>query len=305
VQPDAFPTKQPPALVAWLNSAVKATHKRRLERNELLTPDEIALLIHKSPAARDRALLSVLWETGGRIAEIGNRTIQQVNKHQFGYTLDITGKTGQRSPLVISSAPYLTAWLATHPFPAPHHPLWVRTGNVTTPCALGYAGFMSIVHRALKRAGLTKRVYPHLFRHSRATYCVANGLMNEQQAKAYFGWAPSSRMLAIYAHLTIQDANNAILRENNLAPTQGTTDILQPQHCPACQRPNPHNTAYCTQCNTVLNEQRVRDRLAQQEASNAVILQLCKVLVDKGLLDEAADQLHAANLGAALQALMK
>jgi hypothetical protein len=40
--------------------------------------------------------------------------------------------------------------------------------------------------------------------------------MTEAQAKAYFGWAPDSGQLATYAHLLASDANNAILRENNL-----------------------------------------------------------------------------------------
>ena len=57
-----------------------------------------------------------LWETGGRISELGNLQLKHVTKQVHGYLLDLYGKTGHRNPLVISSAPHLTQWLALHPF---------------------------------------------------------------------------------------------------------------------------------------------------------------------------------------------
>jgi hypothetical protein len=45
VQPNEFPTKTPPPLVAWITGHVKAKDKRRLDRRELLTPDDIQALL--------------------------------------------------------------------------------------------------------------------------------------------------------------------------------------------------------------------------------------------------------------------
>jgi len=118
VQPNDFPTKTPPPLVAWISGHVKAKDKRRLDRRELLTPDDIQALLDVCHNTRDKALISMLWETGCRIAELGNLQLLHVIKTAHGYTLDVNGKTGRRNPLVVnvSSAPYLSQWLANHPF---------------------------------------------------------------------------------------------------------------------------------------------------------------------------------------------
>ena len=53
-----------------------------------------------------------------------------------------------------------------------------------------------IIKRACAGAGLSaKRIYPHLFRHTRATHLLLTGQMNETQAKVYFGWSPDSKMI--------------------------------------------------------------------------------------------------------------
>ncbi|HEY4360278.1 MAG TPA: tyrosine-type recombinase/integrase [Bryobacteraceae bacterium] len=302
--PAEFPTKHPPAMVSWLNASVKTKDRRRLERHELYTPAEIGHLIETADNPRDKALIATLWESGGRIGEPGNMQVRHLTKHQFGYLLDLCGKTGHRNVLVISSAPYLTQWLAVHPFrDDPDSPLWVYNQRTAEPRHVGYQALRTMLIRTVQAAGIKKRIYPHLFRHSRATYCVASGIMNEQQAKMYFGWAPSSRMLAIYAHLTADDGNNAILRENHLAPQEQRRDDLAPRTCPSCTMLNQPTTPYCVRCNTVLDEAKLRQDLAGRSTNNAVILQLCKLLAEKGLLDEAATQIHDAGLGEALRVL--
>ena len=53
--------------------------------------------------------------------------LKHATRVENGYRIDITGKTGNRSPLVVSSAPYLSAWLASHPQANnPEAPLWVQ-----------------------------------------------------------------------------------------------------------------------------------------------------------------------------------
>jgi len=50
--------------------------------------------------AQARAFVSLLWETGARIAEIGNLQLKHLTKHPHGYLLDVNGKTGERNPLL-------------------------------------------------------------------------------------------------------------------------------------------------------------------------------------------------------------
>lgn len=305
VQPDEFPTKTPPPIVSWISCHVRAREKKRLERKDLLTPEDIEKLLQVCHNPRDKALISVLWETGCRIAEIGNLQLKHLTKNQHGYTLDVDGKTGQRSPIVVSSAPYLTTWLNNHPFrDNPDSPLWVHYSYTDTPKHLKYDSIRYQLSQYFERAKINKPFHPHIFRHSRATYVLANAIMNEQQAKAYFGWTPDSDMLATYSHLIDQDANNAILKENNLAPPQQRASDLTPAQCRICNELNPPKSDYCVRCGAVLDLAKAYEHQAAHTLKDDVVLNLVKLLVQKGLIDDAVEQIHDAGLGDALKKLV-
>ena len=304
--PDTFPTAPPPPGIAWLTGHVRRKDKHRLTRNELLTPDEIARVLGFTAHPRDTALISTLWETGSRIAEIGNLQLKHVATVEHGYTLDVDGKTGQRNVLVVSSAPALLAWLRIHPFrDDPEAPLWVQWQRRTQPCQLKYDRIRHLLIDLFGRAGIQKRVYPHLFRHSRATYVIASGLMTESQAKKYFGWAPDSDMLATYTHLMDSDANNAILRENNLVPKTSKVDTLQPITCFRCGYTNMPTAEQCAQCTAVLQLKKAYADQQLHEHKEQLFASMFKLLVEKGLIDEAARQVHDAQLGSLLKDLAR
>ncbi|MBV8518814.1 MAG: tyrosine-type recombinase/integrase [Acidobacteria bacterium] len=292
-----------PLLVSWITTHVRTKEKKKLQRNELLTPADVERVITVARNPRDKALLAILWETGGRIAEIGNRQIKDAVAASVGYTLEVNGKTGVRSPLIVSSAPLLAQWLNNHPFKTdPEAPLWVRQ-QCTKPLPVLYQALRKLIHDYFVQAGITKRVYPHLFRHSRATYVLASGLMTEAQAKAYFGWSPNSEQLATYAHLLASDANAAILRENNLVQQREVTDELRAITCYRCHALNAPTNDYCTTCNAVINLQKAYEHQQLHDAKEHLLRSLFKVLVDRGLVDEAARAVHAAGLGKTLKAV--
>jgi integrase/recombinase XerD len=169
VAPDNFPRGPTPPIVSWITGHVKRSEKKRLDRNDLLTPQDIENVLGVTRNPRDRALISMLWETGGRIAEIGNLQIKHISKVAHGYQLDVNGKTGRRSPLVVSSAPYLSQWLASHPFAGDmESPLWVHYQYHARAGHLHYDTIAHLLAHLFARAGVKKHIYPHLFRHSRA-----------------------------------------------------------------------------------------------------------------------------------------
>jgi integrase/recombinase XerD len=303
--PEAFPNvEQAPATVAWIRTTVFKRDKMKLERNDLLTPEDIENLLAVCHNPRDKALIAVLWETGGRIAEVGNLQLKHVVKTQHGYTLDLTGKTGSRNPLIISSAPYVSQWLSLHPFKDnPESPLWVHYQYGKKAEQLRYDSIRYLLTRHFSRANIQKPFHPHLFRHSRATYVLANAVMNESQAKAYFGWTPDSDMLATYSHLIDQDSNNAILRENGLTPQQQRQDELKPVTCRICAELNPPKADYCVKCGAVLDLTKAYEHQKVHDLKEELFVNLFKILVEKGLVDEAAKEVHEAGLGMTLKRL--
>ena len=244
----------------------RARAECKLTQGDLLTVEEVYRLIQAASHPRDKALISVLYELGARISEVGNLRLRDVTKQEHGFHLDLSGKTGRRTPVAVISAPHLTSWLNTHPFSGdPNAPLWVQfnsqVNNLPNRSAeaavegafaqkpMTYEGLARVIQRTVRRADLRKRVYPHLFRHSRVTHLLVEGALTESQAKHYFGWAPSSRILGeVYSHLTDQDANDAILSALGLQPKTKNTDKLKPRICEQCRRVNPADFRFCGRC---------------------------------------------------------
>lgn len=306
MNPNEFGTRATaPTIVSWITTHVRTRDKHRLERHELLLPQDIQAALQIAHNTRDKALVSSLWESGGRIAELGNLQLQHVNRATHGFTLDLTGKTGKRSILLISSAPSLATWLNNHPFRHdPTAPLWVHYQYADHPRHIGYHTIRKLLQHLFKRAGITKRIYPHLFRHSRATYVLASGLMSEAQAKAFFGWTPSTDMLSTYAHLLASDANNAILRENHLAPnTTHEQEVSPPRMCTACNMLNAPDAAFCSGCAGMIDERRALLVGERDAAREDLLRELCTLLVDRGLADDVARLVHRTGLGRGLQQL--
>jgi integrase len=245
--PNEFPNVKPvPEEIAWLGTAVKLTERAVVQRSELVTPEEVVLLLTAARHPRDRALISLLWESGARIGEIGNLRIRNAVPAPIGYTLDLTGKTGSRTPLVVSSTPHLREWLNVHPLGAvPKAPLWVTADGKL----MAYWTMAKMLKTTFQRAGIAKRAHPHLFRHSRVTYVLANGIMNEQQAKVYFGWTRDSSVLGQrYAHLIDGDANAAVLEENGFTPARTVSRLLRPIRCRHCGELNLPTSRTCAHC---------------------------------------------------------
>ena len=307
ISPDQFPNlEQVPPMISWLKTSARRRDIKKIQRKDLLTPSDINKLLQICHNARDKAMIAMLWETGCRIAELGNLQIKHLNKQKYGYTLDITGKTGQRNPMIVFAAPYLSQWINLHPFRDNEEaPVWVYFRYDKVPKQLQYGTIRMLLKRLFERAGINKPCHPHIWRHSRATYCLANGIMSESAAKVFFGWSPSSDMIANYAHLVDQDANSSILKENNLSPIQRKNIELQPIICKICNELNAPHSEYCTKCGAVLSMTKAVEHQLQHEMKDEIFINLFKILVEKGLVDEAAKEIHDAGLGQKLKRLVQ
>jgi integrase len=240
-----------PDNVKWIKIHIKSKDKPRMQTSAILTEAETEQLIAVAQLPRDRAFISLLYELGARIGEVGNLTIKDFTKDEYGYIIDLSGKTGHRTPRIVISDPYITEWLNQHPLKNdPNAPAWIYTIKGETK-KLNYNALRSLVIRLKTKAGITKRVYPHLFRHSRVTHLLAKGLINEAQAKIYFGWTPDSKMLADYSHLVSQDANKAILAIYGINAKE---EKHVERHCPRCHKVNPSDAKFCYYCSSILNE---------------------------------------------------
>lgn len=198
-----------PKVVSWLKPRMKnGIHKLP---EELLTEEDVQKMADAANNLRDKALVLSLYESGCRIGEITSLKLKNVQFDQHGAILRVTGKTGDRRVRIITSTKAIQQWIEMHPYKAdPESWLWPsRATNYHKNETAHHRSFYKVLVDLAAKAGIKKKIYPHLFRHSRAT-ALANKL-TEAQMKEHFGWTQSSGMASVYVHLSGRNVDDALL----------------------------------------------------------------------------------------------
>jgi integrase/recombinase XerD len=279
-----------PDEVKWISIRITENHKKLPE--ELLTDEEIINIIQKTERVRDRALLSSLAESGCRISEIGTMQIKHISFEEYGTRLMVNGKTGMRKILVINCTPYLQEWINQHPYnDNPESYLWISSNGEI----LSYTRIAAILKESVKKAGIKKRVYPHLFRHSRATL-LAN-VMSDSALKNYLGWTQGSKMAATYIHMSGKETDNSILELNGVKiDKEKKISKLKPKECSRCKTINEATNRFCKICGLPL-DQETRQEIIKVESEKKdsenlmeelvkdedIVKLLVKKIIEKGL----------------------
>lgn len=260
-------TERYPEEVSWIRSPEPSRIKLP---EELLTPEEVMRMVNYVPWLRDKAFILTLYETGCRIGELLTMQIKHVAFDKYGAILHVDGKTGPRRVRIIVSVPKLCQWIENHPKKDdPEAPLWITIGTNSRYQAWSYGTARAVLSKTAKMAGIKKRVYPHLFRHTRATY-MANHL-TEAQMKHYFGWKQSSDMAAVYVHLSGRDVDNALLKLNGISVEEETMDDgLQAAVCPRCKTNASPDAKFCPGCGLCIDE-KVSMEIDDDHRTNRVL----------------------------------
>jgi integrase/recombinase XerC len=122
-------------------------------------------------AARDEAVLTLLWGCGLRISEALSLTRADA---PLGASLRITGKGGKTriAPVLDAVREAIDAYVADLPFAlSPEEPLFrAKRGGPLSPRHV-----QALVQTLRGRLGLSDRVTPHAFRHAFATHLLGAG----------------------------------------------------------------------------------------------------------------------------------
>ncbi|MBT3304397.1 tyrosine-type recombinase/integrase [Candidatus Woesearchaeota archaeon] len=242
-----------PELVDWINIRISRSEQKLPSEGDLLIEEEVQKLIKLADHPRNKALVSMLWESGARISELGNICIKNVVFDKHGLVLSISGKTGSRKIRLIASTPHLSTWLNVHPAKDdPSAPVWINFGNRRQNQGMVYPAMCKMLRDLFKKAGMKKRSNPHLFRHSRATF-MANHL-TEFQMNQYFGWIQGSKMPSTYVHMSGKAVDSAILKMNGIE-VESDKELVQerPRVCPRCDTINSYDSKHCNKCGGILD----------------------------------------------------
>ena len=266
-----------PDIVKWVKCSSSGTKKVRLP-DQILTKEEVLKLISMTRNVRDRAFVSMLYETGCRIGEILFLRLHAVEFDKHGAVISIPhfGKTGSRRVRIVSSVPSLQEWLNKHPDNKNSDArLWTgpRIKGMT------YSAVLSMLRRLSEKANISKPTNPHAFRHARATHLATH--LTEAQMKIYFGWTQSSDMAATYVHLSGRDVDSAILKLHGLKEDEKEKkeDSMSPKKCPRCELSNTATNQYCSRCGLPLDDKSATELLKDdmnQQKTGQLVTQLLK-----------------------------
>ncbi len=236
---------------ALLVEDIKTTipkNKKKLPE-DLLTEEEILKLVNSMQNFRDKALISLLYESGARVDEVGSMTLRDLIFDEDGVIVILDGKTGMRRIRIVSSEVLLKKYLEQRAgSKSLESPLWTKEAGTQ----LSYGAIAKLIRVGVANAGIKKHVHPHLFRHSRATFLASR--LTEAQMNNYLGWTQGSGMAKTYVHLSGKDVDNAILAMHGKREKQKINESKLVQiKCKRCMEVNPIGASYCIKCGAPLS----------------------------------------------------
>lgn len=204
----------------------------KLKEPTILTPEEVQAMLDAAKrertlwGLRDRAIIFCLYDGGFRRAELLNLREEDIDL-KAGTVLVTAGKGNRQRWVPLSPnafralMQYVTArrkWVASRPWyrqeALQETNLWLsRHGD-----SLGIGGLTNLLRQRAREAGVKKRVHPHAFRHSSATY-QARQHIPEAELEAKMGWAPGSRQVHRYTRTSLVE--RAIEGHRRYGPAAG------------------------------------------------------------------------------------
>lgn len=227
--------------------------KSKVTEASLLTKTDITSMLNATGNPMHKALIALLAESGARIHEVATITWSQLKFDQHGAVFSLWSEKSQsyRYVRLRDSVPYLSAWKSLYQGYRDDAPVFVTERGNT----LIYETCRATIARIAKKAGIKKKVNPHLFRHTRVTELLKLGMHEPELKKSIWGDV-STRMLANYEHLAGGNIDAEYMRVYGIDAEQKKPEtMLSSVQCKNCHTINDEWTQFCKTCGLPMSEQ--------------------------------------------------
>jgi len=259
-----------------------------VQADDLWSTEEVKTLIATATNYRDKALVAMLFDLAiERKALIGINLgdIRIIEPDDVYITIrgKRRGKVITRRMKCLLSTYYVKTWYKNHPLRGdPTAPFFVSF-SANNPDKRLHPNFTyDKLQYLAKKAGIDKKIHPHLLRHSKLTDLYRKGYRGIELAK-FAGWS-STLMEARYVNLAPEemDAKREEIELGSKKPKPlPQPSQLAPIECPRCKTKNSATDHYCEKCWFPLGQ----DEFTVEER----ILQLLRSQLYKDLKEQVKD----------------
>lgn len=258
----------------------------------ILQEDDILAMVSQARTFRDKALLFVLYESGCRIGELARIRWKDVvfnDDSTVGITLTDTKTRKIRHALLAASVEYLAGWRNNYPSGVTGPDDYVFISVNGEP--MEYRALSQIISRTAKKAGVEKRVTPHLFRKSRITSLIKQNYQESVIKQAMWGNL-GTNMFKTYVVLSEQDIDAEFRERLGIQQKEIKEDKkLAPRQCKSCFAMNGPQSNFCHVCGKPLTEsaqhdvesstETLRTLLAENPTAQTALIELLKGIKSK------------------------
>jgi len=230
-----------------------------LTPSDILTKDEVIRLIQACRNPRDRALIAITYESGGRISEVCDLRWKDLIIEETGIAITTrknTKKEKRRYIRCVWCRPYVAEWMSNYPVqPIPNEAPVFVTEQLKS---IRYNVYRHQFNRIRERSRVEKEITLHDLRHARVTHLSAEGL-SESVIKLMIWGDVGTSMLGRYQHLSNQDIDRQVRELYGLVDKNAAPDPMEPRQCNRCYLVNKPDAMYCNRCGAPLTEEATRD----------------------------------------------
>jgi site-specific recombinase XerC len=233
---------------------VKKHNGKELTKDDILQPVEIQLMVDSTDNLRDKAMVLSLFESMCRASEFLQWNVGSLKIEGDYAKVEVNGKGDRKyTAYVVNSLPAIREWRESHPFKNnPEAPLWISFDRRRYGMSLTITALNEILKRIARRAGVEKRIYPHIMRHSGITQKVKENF-NTELLKRMVGHSKNSNMIAnTYSHLAGEDVEEELKRKYGLDGAEEVAPQLNRIVCPRCGKVWSPGQKYCS-CNYIFD----------------------------------------------------
>ena len=232
----------------------KSKSKERLA-SEILNENDINKLISAVNSPRDKAVISLLADSGIRVSELLNLKHKHIS-HEEGdmyVTIELGSKnTSGRKILLIPSVPYLSAWLNYSQFKNHEDFIFVGLDKKNYGKQLAYSSISKILQTARKKANITKCCSPHAFRRASAT--MASSFLSDTSLMQRYGWR-KRETISVYTKLNPSLVDDSYRRMYGKSRKESNeSGLLKPIYCKVCRTLQNCDNTICNTCGNPLNQ---------------------------------------------------